>query len=278
MYVKLKMYTTGSCGQLEKLTNRTKPLHHVQFPARFFHLEHPTEGHILVDTGYATHFRTATSRFPYKLYAILTPIHFSDEQSAASQLQRRGIQPSEIRKILITHFHADHIAGLKDFPNATFLCSRRGYESIRGQSGLLALKKAFIPSLLPDDFESRLSFIEDYAVSQDSSIGQQLAVFETEIYDIFHDGTVVAFDLSGHAEGQMGFLCRAEQRQVLLAADGAWDSAAIRENSPPMRVTSLILSDRSEYLETLHKLHQFHITQPTVQLIPFHCREVEGLE
>ena len=57
-------------------------------------------------------------KFPYSVYAKLTPVHFTEEQSIKQQLLLDGIQPEEIKYIILSHFHGDHTAGLPDFPKS----------------------------------------------------------------------------------------------------------------------------------------------------------------
>ncbi len=101
------------------------------FPATVGLLQHPELGYILFDTGYARHFKEATKKFPYSVYAKLTPVHFTEEQSIKQQLLLDGIQPEEIKYIILSHFHGDHTAGLPDFPKAKILTFAKAYEDIK---------------------------------------------------------------------------------------------------------------------------------------------------
>jgi len=119
---------------------------------------HPEQGWLLWDTGYAPRMLEATRRLPFLLYRYATPLRLKPELAVVAQLARWKLAPGDIRRVLISHFHADHIAGLFDFPAAEFIASRPAYEDIAFRRGLHALSRAFIPDLLPNDFSARPSF------------------------------------------------------------------------------------------------------------------------
>ena len=103
----------------------------LRFYALAFLLRHPVAGPVLVDTGYSSRFFSETTHFPNRLYRMITPVTLTDPEGIAGQLRRHGVAPEEIRHVVITHFHADHIGGLKDFPNAVFHCSATAWHSAR---------------------------------------------------------------------------------------------------------------------------------------------------
>ena len=79
---------------------------------------HPRHGWLLWDTGYAPRLLDATRHLPFALYRRATPLHLHPELAVAAQLGRWGLVPGEISRVVLSHFHADHIAGLRDFPRA----------------------------------------------------------------------------------------------------------------------------------------------------------------
>lgn len=252
----LKLFVAGSCCQMEKMVLRSGKWKSIRFPSTFALIEHPTEGNCLFDTGYSSYVLEGT-----KFYDKITPIAFEEWESAANQV--RGFA---IKKIIISHFHIDHIGGLRDFPKAQFLFSREAGESIRNLTGLKALKAAFMPSLLPDDFWERSSMISEFPY--------KLGLPEFEYgYDIFGDGSVVAVSLPGHAQGQIGVFVRMKDKTVLLAADACWQSQAYQELIYPHPLARLIIDDNRAYDATLKKLHNLHRRRPDIAIIPTHCQE-----
>ena len=73
-----------------------------------------------------------------------------------------GLAPRDVRRVVVSHFHADHVAGLRDFPNADLVALRSAYEDVAGRRGL-GLAVAFVPALMPDDFDRRAMLLPPFA-------------------------------------------------------------------------------------------------------------------
>ncbi|MHB0938035.1 MAG: MBL fold metallo-hydrolase [Armatimonadota bacterium] len=231
---------------------------------------HPRHGWGLWDTGYAPRIWDATTAWPYRLYRHATPFRFGPEQAVIRQLPRFGLQASDIRHIILSHFHADHIAGLRDFPEARIIVSAAAYADIGGRRGFAAIRRALLPALLPDDLHVRAQCIASFT-------GPALPVLGPT-HDLFGDGTLQLIDLPGHARGQMGLLMRSPRRQALFVADSAWISQSFRQNRPPHPCTHLICDNAHQLRDTLGRLHAFSLACPDVDLLPTHCPEVYARE
>lgn len=236
-------------------------------------LHHPQQGWLLWDTGYAPRLLDATRHLPFLLYRYATPLRLQPELSVVAQLERWHLQPGDIQRILISHFHADHIAGLRDFPNTELIASQAAYEDAVWRQGLHALRRAFIPSLLPDDFDKRATLLPSFDGPSLPALGPT--------HDLFGDGSLLLVALPGHARGQMGLLANTDRGQMLFAADGCWLRHSIRERRPPARVTHLFVDDSRAVRTTINHLHDFAQAHPDVIIVPSHCpeafaEEVEG--
>ena len=126
-------------------------------------LQHPQYGWFLWDAGYAPRLLDATRRLPFRLYRWATPMHVRPELAVAAQLARFGLEPRDVRRVVVSHFHADHVAGLRDFPHAELIALRAAYEDVAGRRGLRALAAAFVPALMPDDFDRRATLLPPLA-------------------------------------------------------------------------------------------------------------------
>jgi len=216
---------------------------------------------------------TATARFPYRLYRWATPLRLDPALAVAAQLPRLGLSPADIKTIIISHFHADHIAGLRDFPQARFLATAAAYERIKDRTGLAALRCGHLPALLPPDFAERCTRLQPFTGPHIPCLGPS--------HDLFGDGSMCLVELPGHARGQIGLFTRTTQGKYFFLADGAWLTQSIRENRPPSRLTDLIVDDPAAVRATVTNLHHFAQLQPEWQLVPTHCplafaREVVG--
>lgn len=264
----LKLYECGYCTHPEKIVNPTRGLKPISFPAIVALLEHPRHGYILFDTGYSKHFIEATQKFPYSIYAKLTPVYFSEEKSIKQQLLKDGIAPEQIGAIILSHFHGDHTAGLRDFPHAKVLTFETAYKDISNNSKFKALKKGCLLDLLPKDLDERLSFIDQSpSITLDDSFGD----FQHG-YSVLGDDSVIAVDLTGHAIGQFGiFVKLTSGKRVFLCADAVWVSEAFKQLIFPHRIANLFIADKGHYVSNIRKLHSLAQNNPEIDILPTHC-------
>lgn len=271
--VTLTLLTAGYCVFPEHITRGRGGWQAARLPAMFALLEHPRAGPVLFDTGYGTRFFSATRRWPNRLYALLTPAHLREEELAVHQLARRGLRPSDITQVLISHFHADHVSALADFPTARGVYWPAAWAAVRGRRGLSALRAAYLPEVLPPDFEARAAPLDP---NRARPLPPEYAPFATGV-DVFGDESVWAVELPGHAAGQVGLIVRASEGQTyFLVADACWHSSAYREDRPPHALTNLLFADPAQYRATLHGLHTLHTRAPALRLVPAHCEEARA--
>jgi glyoxylase-like metal-dependent hydrolase (beta-lactamase superfamily II) len=228
-------------------------------------LHHPRRGWFLWDAGYAPRLLDATRRFPFRLYRWVTPMCIEAHLAVVAQLPRFGLTPDDVKTIVISHFHADHVAGLRDFPRAHLVALRPAYENVAGRTGLRALAIAHVPALLPDDFDRRAQLLPRFAGPTLGPLGPT--------HDLFGDGSVMLVELPGHARGQVGLFANTDRGKVFFAADSCWLSASFREQRPPHRLTHFFIDDATAMRATLDRLHEFAAANPDVAVIPSHCPE-----
>lgn len=270
MAVRLRLRSAGHCTHWECLLLSGGSCQSVSLPAGFAILEHPVLGLTLFDTGYSTHLVTQTRRFPDRLHALATRSAIRSEDTARSQVEALGFSAEEVRHVVISHFHADHIAGLADFPRARYLFSRAELDSVRHKRGLARLLAAFVPGLLPEDFEERASPLD---WSRSGPLPGEFAPFERGL-DLAGDGSVLAVELPGHTLGHFGLFVREPGGSwTLLSGDACWLGRGYRENLMPHRIVSLIFSSWSDTRATLGKLHELHLRRPDIAIVPSHCAE-----
>lgn len=261
--VEYSILDTGFCLALESHLLSGGARREIHCHATVALLRHPTQGYILWDTGYAARMFDVTRRLPFSIYARITPLRLDPALALVNQLPRMQVAPADIQWIILSHFHADHIAGLLDFPQAHIVCSTEAYQVIAAAQGFRALRKAFIPALMPTDFTSRARMLSDFSGAPLPFLGRTV--------DLFNDGSLLAMRLPGHARGQIGVLANSTRGPVLLAADSCWLSRSYRERRAPPRIANLILDDPRATRKTIDALHVFAVARPDVNIIPTHC-------
>lgn len=268
--IALELFAAGHCVHPEHIVLRNRVLRPMAFPASFALLRHPERGPVLFDTGYSARFLEATRRWPGRLYRAVTPVTFHSEGAAAAQLCARGVAPTDITTVIVSHFHADHVGGLHDFPRARFVHLGEAWDAVEGRRGLGALRRGFVPELVPDDFATRANRIE---AARFTALPPELAPFRRGV-DLFGDESCWLVPLPGHARGQLGAFVRTTGGgTVFLCADSCWTTRSYQEPRMPHAVTRLLFDDWGAYRATLQELHQLARARPDVTVVPAHCAE-----
>ncbi|WP_238649614.1 MBL fold metallo-hydrolase [Paenibacillus piscarius] len=267
--VELSILSAGYCLHPERLTLRGGSLKPVAFPAGYALIRHPEHGPILFDTGYSARFFEETASLPASLYRRITPVVFKEEESAVRRLREGGIAPEEVRYVVLSHFHADHIGGVRDFPQAQFIYLQKSYDAVSGLGPVRATKAGFLPGLLPGDFTRRSLPVDEASPKRPLPEGLPF----TEAYDLLGDGSLLAVELSGHAAGMIGLFVSTTEHDYLLCADTVWSSRAFRENRRPHPAAGIIMSSRAEYRLNFERLRRIHEQHPALRIVPSHCRE-----
>ena len=236
----------------------------IKFHALFGLLNHPEKGWILFDTGYTTRFYNATKNYPNKIYANATKVVISDINEIKNQLKSLGLETSDIKHIIISHFHADHIGGLKDFNHATMYCTKKSYQQVKQVSNFFAFSKGILKQLIPEAIEDRLVFIEECSTeNSDDTFGVR--------YDLFQDNSVIIYNLPGHAAGQIGIVVKTQKKKYFLVADSCWDERAYKEGKLPNSIVRLFFDSWKDYKDSLQKVTDYHNKNPEVIIVPTHC-------
>jgi len=224
--VRVVPLAAGECLNLAALTQRGAAWRVQAYPAGFALLLHPS-GPVLLDTGYGPQVPRLMRRWPGVLYGLITPVRLAAGGTAAAQLARMRLDVRSIKTVIVSHLHADHVGDLRAFPGARFVLDGAAYPPLRGLKGLRAVRRAFLPELLPPDFEARTDALH-FAPAP-----AWLAPF-AEAADIFADESVWAVRVPGHAPGMIALMVREAaagedgSEWTLLATDAAWNVLALR--------------------------------------------------
>ncbi len=91
-------------------------------------------GLVLVDTGFGTADCADPGGFGYVRRRFIRP-KFDPAETAAAQLPHLGFALSDVRHIITTHFDADHIGGIADFPDAqVHVTAAEAFSAMRSRS------------------------------------------------------------------------------------------------------------------------------------------------
>lgn len=212
----IRYYACGHCVNDLKLVFKEHKREKAIFPAGVFLIKHSELGYILYDTGYGM--KIYDCGIKGVLYNALNPTTVTAADEIGSQLERDGIALGEIKTVIISHLHPDHIGGLYRFPNADIIVSAG--EMSRYSSGLKSL--LIFKKLLPPWFEERVKTV--------SSAPYKWKAFKNA-------PEIKMTVLPGHSCGQ---LCLLIDNKMFLGADSCWGREYLGER---LTATARLIQD-----------------------------------
>jgi glyoxylase-like metal-dependent hydrolase (beta-lactamase superfamily II) len=102
----------------------------VRMPVTVAVIERP-DGLVLVDTGWSRRACAWPDVDPGRAAKLFLGLDVKPEDALASQLLSLGYAPGDVRHIVATHLHLDHVSGAVDFPSATVHCAEAEWEALR---------------------------------------------------------------------------------------------------------------------------------------------------
>jgi glyoxylase-like metal-dependent hydrolase (beta-lactamase superfamily II) len=165
-------------------------------------------------------------------------------------LDKFDLTPSDIRHVIITHFHADHISGLRRFTNAQFIVDRAAAQSVLSGSTISNLRHGVFKELLPSDFAERLIDMRDQPIySEHPNLPDGL--------DVFGDQSVIAVPLPGHTHSHFGVYFPTLTRPLLYATDVQWLRTALMNDRLPGFPASISTADVAQARRSAEYVRDF---------------------
>lgn len=210
-------------------------------------IDHP-EGPIVVDTGETS--RTSDpDYFPrwHPYYRTSVRMRVRPDEEIGPQLLEAGLNPADVRTVVLTHFHTDHAGGLHHFPQSEILVDNREYRSARG---LLGKIQGYLPHRWPTWFDPAVLRFENRSVGP---FRRACAVTE--------DDRVLVVPTPGHTLHHVSVLVRSDDLTYFLAGDTTYTESALLDRSPDG-----VSPIRSRTLGTMDAILQYARTVPTIYL------------
>lgn len=233
----------------------------VKIPIPFYVIRHP-RGIVLFDSGLGREFKEQVQGWwIHRLVNKILPEEFSPSESAASQLQKMGISPEDVRYIIVSHFHYDHVGGLRDLPEATILASRREWAHVTSDRIKARLRGMMV---------EQLKGVPDRVRPVDYSPISTIPPFQ-KAFDVFEDGSLLILPTPGHSPGHQSLLVTLDSgKKVLLSGDAVWVRENYERPAPKGLLVRLLEEDAPVSWTTTRQIHEFHQSHPEVLIIPGH--------
>lgn len=252
-------YKCGYCINNEALVLKGAQSQKKVFWANAFLIRHSDYGYVLFDTGYSSDMIKCKlgDSIVQKVYLKINPTYVTPTMEIGKQLKADSINIDEIKYIVLSHLHPDHIGGLKYFKEAEkIIISRETYNEYKRNS----VKNLIFKSLIPDWFESKLFIVDIANRSEKSRFVKTWLVEPRQSYiDMFNDGSMRIISIPGHTCGQIGLILN---NKVVIAADAAWGRNYMYRRLTP--IGRLIQWNMHEYIKTLTFIQRLHTSGKTI--------------
>lgn len=178
-------------------------------------IDHP-EGPMLVDTGSAAHLQRLPRWHPYFRRAVAFDIE--PEQEVGPRLRALGLAPRDLRRVVLTHLHIDHDAGLHHVAEVPSLASAREIGTAAGLRGRLL---GYLPQRWPRGFDPQPLRWDGPAFGPFPRTAALTA-----------DGRVFAIETPGHTDGHISVVVVDGGLAIILAGDVAYTQAQMLAGQP----------------------------------------------
>lgn len=238
MIESIDYFACGYCtNKIENIFSDTKKKK-VIFEAGVFLIKHKKYGYILYDTGYST--KLLENKLKYFLYRMLNPINISEDKMINRQLEKKNISTQDIKYIILSHLHPDHIGGIEFFPNAKIIISQKCFEEF---------EKNFFSSLIFKELFPK-NFRNNLIIKKIETDNKEFKYLQS--HDLFSDGSIFLTELNGHSSGH----CCAyiKEKNLFIAADSTWRVEFLDMIDKMKFIPRLIQDNFSEYKKSIEIL------------------------
>ena len=246
----MRLYNSAWIDVFAGLVLKGAGLRRIRLTVRYGIIDLRERGLGLVDTGMGADVTRGPRSAALRLYSAVLRPQLIESQSPEAVLRNLGVTPVDIRLVVLTHFHADHVSSLRAFPNAQIITSAAAARNVMQMSAAAALHHGIFKELIPPDIERRLLPLEDLKrVPTGTVLGDG--------HDLFGDGSYLAVPLPGHAFGHFGIFWRDDPGPVLYATDATWTTVALMQDRTPFLSSAIVFDDRRAGRRTESILREF---------------------
>ena len=213
-------------------------------PIHTWVIEHP-EGNILIDTGENKQVNEkgyfACDKINGAVYRTILRFSVNAEDELPSLLANINMTPEDIRWVVLTHLHLDHVDGAQFFSQSEFVINKTEYK---------VNSPGHLRCLLPNWF--RPSTI-DYTKSRLPGFDQSFALTKSK--------DVLLIPTPGHTYGHQSVVLDTGQQFLVFAGDASFNQQQVLDNK-----VAGVCSDKKQARQTIERFRLMGMQHPTVYL------------
>jgi N-acyl homoserine lactone hydrolase len=234
-------------------------------PINVYVIEHP-DGLVLFDSGQDRRSVTDPGYFPKGivgyLYGRLARFTIGEHETLTEQLAAIGYDPADVKTVVLSHLHQDHIGGIAELPNATILVSSAEWRQL--DSPFAELNGVLKNHILRAGIEWMP--VEPVPVD-DTTIAPFASAF-----DVRGDGTLLLLPTPGHTPGSMSLLVRdSGTPTLLLVGDLTYDVRLLADEHVPG------VGNHKGLVESTRAVNQLAERYPDLVVLAAHDPAAAGL-
>ncbi len=197
----------------------------IKVPVPCYLIDHP-QGKVLFDSGLHADTMTDPVGRLGELRSSLFDVDFKPGEDVASRLASLEVSVDDIRYVVGSHLHWDHMGGLSAVPNARLVVQKPEWQA--GHD---------------DDMAAANSFDR-----KDYDLGHDVMEVDGE-HDLFGDGSLTLLPTYGHTPGHQSLQVRLASGDVVLSGDACYMRRSLEEILLPA-----VAYDEELMVESLRRL------------------------
>lgn len=218
-------------------------------PINVYVIEHE-QGLVLFDTGQDRDSVTDPHYFPKgltgHLYARLARFAIRPGETLTERLRGIGYEPGQVRTVVLSHLHQDHIGGLGELGDAEIVVSAKEWAGLDKQC-------AEVKGLLPRHI--KLPGLRWTQVILHPVDDPSIAPFRAA-HDLFGDGSMLLLPTPGHTPGSLSLLLRQEgMAPMLFVGDLTYDLEKLTAGRVPGVGERRALLESTQAVKTLNDIY-----------------------